>query len=493
MTMAKQIVTLDIHDNSIRLLVTQGERIKKWANVPLESGLVSSGVVLKEEEVASKIKQLLKDQKIGAKKVVVGLSGLHCLSRLISFPKLPQDMLTEAVMREAKRVLPVALEQLYISWQTIPEQEGKTTIYLVAIPRKTADAMVQMLRQANLKPYLMDLRPLALANVTKESRAVILNIESTELDIIIMVDGVPQPIRTVLLPNHSLPWQEKLPMIKDEADRTIRFYNSHYQDKPLLPNTPVFISGELANEPDIAQSLSEGLGYTVSQLPPSFECPEGLDPSYYMVNIGLVLKELPSSSKSLTASININALPTSYQTKTTSWVKVVTLPIILAAGAAIAPFWMLVQDGSTDIAAAQGQLNVTNQFLIEKQQERQQLENDIAELEQILAEAETSRDDIMAALESLDSQSEAVNHDLQAVTRVLPINVRLGRISRMSNTLTISGTSPSEIGILEYAQNLKDSGRFDEVTIALLRRVEDTDSEEESMDFNLILTIGGSY
>ncbi|GAG51530.1 unnamed protein product, partial [marine sediment metagenome] len=34
--MAKKIVTLYVDDTSIRLLVTQGNRVRKWADVPLE-------------------------------------------------------------------------------------------------------------------------------------------------------------------------------------------------------------------------------------------------------------------------------------------------------------------------------------------------------------------------------------------------------------------------------------------------------------------------
>ena len=40
--MAKKIVTLYIDDTSIRLLVTSGKRVKKWADVPLPPGMVKN-------------------------------------------------------------------------------------------------------------------------------------------------------------------------------------------------------------------------------------------------------------------------------------------------------------------------------------------------------------------------------------------------------------------------------------------------------------------
>jgi len=118
--MARKVVTLYIDDTSIRLLITDGKSIKERAHSPLEPGLVEGGVVTKEEEVAARIIQLLKDRQVHTKKVNVGLSGLHSLTLVIQLPELPESMLAEAVMREASKVLPVPLEQLYLTWKAIP-------------------------------------------------------------------------------------------------------------------------------------------------------------------------------------------------------------------------------------------------------------------------------------------------------------------------------------------------------------------------------------
>jgi type IV pilus assembly protein PilM len=121
--MSGKVVTLYINDNSLRLLVAKGKQVRKWATLPLEPGLVRDGVIVAETEVAAKITELLKTQGVKTKKVVAGLSGLHCLSRVIALPQLSKTLLAEAVKREAERVVPVPLEQLYISWQIIPSSE----------------------------------------------------------------------------------------------------------------------------------------------------------------------------------------------------------------------------------------------------------------------------------------------------------------------------------------------------------------------------------
>ena len=90
--MAKKVVTLYIDDTSLRLLVARGDRVKKWATLPLESGLVRDGVVVDEAKVAAKIKELFKSQKVSPKNVVTGMSGLNSLSQLITLPHLPEAM-----------------------------------------------------------------------------------------------------------------------------------------------------------------------------------------------------------------------------------------------------------------------------------------------------------------------------------------------------------------------------------------------------------------
>ena len=209
--MAKKTVTLYIDDTSIRMLLTQGTRIKKWADLPLEPGLVKNATVLKEAELAAKIKQLFQVRKIKTKKVNIGVSGLRCLSRPLILPQLPKVMLDEAVRREAKRVLPVPPEKLYLSWQSIPAPEGKSQVFLVAIPNQSADALFKMLRQAGLKPDLMDLKPLLLARAVKEKTAIILDVQPNEFDIVIMVNGIPSPSALYHSPAKRFPGRRSCP------------------------------------------------------------------------------------------------------------------------------------------------------------------------------------------------------------------------------------------------------------------------------------------
>ena len=483
--MAKKIVTLYIDDTSIRLLVTRDQQVKKWADSPLEPGLVKNGVVLKEAEVAAKVKQLFKVLKVTTKNIIIGVSGLHCLSRPIAFPQLPKEMLAEAVQREAKRALPVPLEQLHLSWQTMPASPGKTQVFLVAIPCKAADAMFKMLHQAGLKPYLMDLKPLALARAVRETTAIIVDVQPTEFDIVIKADGVCQPVRTVPLPSEASPWPEKLPLIKNDLNRTIEFYNSNNPEKPLSSTVPVFASGELANEPELCQSLSSELGHPVLPMPPPLKCPgAGLDPSHYMVNMGLTLKEIPSEEKAGPLVSNLNIMPAPYRPKPISLTNIFALPGAAIAVGLLFFLAMLIQSASADVTAMRGQLNTTDQLLQQKLSQKQELTEKIAEMEEKIAEAEASGNNFIAALHSIERQSNGVN-GIEITVNHLPGTISLTSISYTNSTLTVNGKAPGEGEILSYLGDLDASGRFSEITITSMRRI-----EGEGMNFALVLRAG---
>ncbi len=483
--MAQKVVALYLDDTSIRLLVTSGRRIRKWADVPLEPGMVKNAIVMKPDEVAAKIKQLFKVRKIDAKKVILGISGLHCLTRPILLPQLPKDMLEEAVQREAKRVLPVPPEQLYLQWQSIPAPAGKTQVFLVAIPRTAADALFSTLRLAGLRSDLMDLKPMLLARMIKDTMAIIVDVQPSEFDIVIMAGGIPQPIRTMRFPKEGLSWQEKLSLIKDELNRTIEFYNSNNPETPLATMLPVFTSGELANETEQCQVLSDGLSRPVLPLPPPFESPAGLDPNRYMANMGLVLKKIAPTNGSGLLVHNLNVMPAVYQPEPISLTRVLALPMAVVALSLLLFLALMTQNTSADIAKMQEQLNTTSQLLQQKMAQRQQSLDAIHEIEQKLVETETLHGNMAAAVSSLENQSREVNGDLEVTVNSRPETVHLTNINHSGDALTFKGWAESEEEFLSYLRALETSERFPSITITTIRQAAD-----RSVDFNVVLSVG---
>jgi type IV pilus assembly protein PilM len=485
--MARKVTTLFIRDNSINLLVMKGKRVEKWASLLLEPGPVSQGLILNEALVAGKVKQLFKLEKVKTRKVIAGLSGVNSLYRMITLPELPEAILPEAVKHEARRVLPVSLDEVYLSYQLIPAPRGEKRVFLTAFPRNMADALLRTLRLAGLEPYIMDLAPLALSRIPDEPRAIIVNVRLEHLDIVVIADRLPQIIHRLALPGETESLSEKLPAITEEFSRTVAFYNSSHLEKPLDSTVPVFVCGELAETPESWQSLVGKLGFSVSPLPLPVEFPEGFSPNEFMVNIGLALKELLSQKEEANFSIvNFNALPEVYRPR--------ALPVrqILVAGSIVVGIGLLVymgflvQNNAAQTAVLRSQLALTESHIAQEQVEiatlREQIELVAAEIKPVeaqieLVEATTAILD--ATLTSLEEGREEADGDLSQIVSLRPTMVNLTGVSHAGDTVTVSGIAPDENDIFTYARGLRNSGRFSAVIISSI-----TQTEEEIKQFN---------
>jgi len=471
--MAKRVVTLYVDDTSLRLLVVSGKKVEKWAYLPLEPDLVTDGAILSEAEVAAKIEVLLKAQGVSTRKVIAGLSGLHCLVRLVTLPKLPKALLAEAIQREAERIMPLPPEQLYTSWQIIPTPGEEMQVFLAASPRNAVDALITTLHRAGLDPYLIDIKPLALARVADKPTAIILDVQPTEFDIVIMVDGVPQPVRSLAFPSKALTLSEKIPTLIEDLERTIKFYDSSHPEGHLDPSIPIFVSGELAQEPEAYQSLASELKkHPVSPLSPPLEFPEDLAPDPYMViNIGLALKELSVPKAEANFSVvNLNALPEAYKPKPVPLTNIFTLlGIIILAIALLYPLATRIRKATAETALLSDELAGISQLIEQRQKQKQE----ITKLETKVSEVEASAKPFTAASYYIEDEQYVVKGDLEVTTSLLPQTIDLSNVRHASHKLTISGTAPSETEILSYAKELRGSGRFSQVSISAMEKTED--------------------
>ena len=108
-----------------------------------------------------------------------------------------------------------------------------------------ADMIIRIINKAGCKPYLMDIKPMALARLSREATAVILDVQQKEFDIVILVNGIPQPVRTIAFPQEALSLPDKLNMVRAELSRTLEFIKNKSEEVQLKPDTVMLVSGDL--------------------------------------------------------------------------------------------------------------------------------------------------------------------------------------------------------------------------------------------------------
>lgn len=459
--MAKKVTSLFIRDTGVSLLVMNGKRVEKWASLPLEPGLVSQGLILDEAQVADRVKQIFKETGTQATRVITALSGHDSLYRIITLPELPDAILPEAVKREARRTIPTPLDEVYFSYQRLPTvTQGESRIFLTTFPRNLADALVRMLHQAGVRPYILDLAPLALCRIPNEPRAIIVNARLDHLDVIVLADRLPQVIRRLSMPGEIESLDEKMPLIAEEFHRTVAFYNSSHIEKPLDSTVPVFVSGDLAEAQETWQSMVGQSGYSVSPLPVPVEPPEGFNANEFMVNIGLAFKELLSEKEEANFSlVNFNALPETYVPPRFSIARVL-VPVGIAVAAGLIIFGVIfIQSNRAENRTLNSQLTAAEASVA-------QLQKEILGLKTQASSAEAIAGELDARITTLERERATIHEDLTQIVTLAQNNVTLGNVNHGGRSVSVQGVASSEDVIFDYARDLRSGGRFSRVWIS---------------------------
>ncbi|NQT72666.1 MAG: pilus assembly protein PilM [Chloroflexi bacterium] len=287
---AKKTVTLNIEASSVRGLILNGKTIELWESVPLEPGIVRDGIVLEQETLGQRIDSLFNRMNAPRDKTIISLTGLHSTFRILSLPRVKPDQMDGAVRRAARKEMPLPIDELYLSWQPLQIKNNKQEVFVLGVPREAIDVTMQALVHAKIKPHIMDLKALALARVANYREALLLDLEQENYGITLVANGVPAIMRTFIPKRGDTILEDNIRRLAGETMRTVEFYNRDHTDSPLSPDTPVFLTGEMAVSSETTEAIRDAIQYPICplELPLAYESTMPV-PSY-AVNIGLALR-----------------------------------------------------------------------------------------------------------------------------------------------------------------------------------------------------------
>jgi len=509
--MAEKVVSLYLEDNDILLLISKNGKVLRWAKGTLEPGLIIEGVIQDEEKVAAKVKELfttIHQIKSSAKglakikesasnlfsgkgKLIVGIGGRGSLYRVLSLPMLADNLLGEAVRREAGRVLPVALDELYLSYQRIPGANNETRIFMAAYPKKSTDLLLKTLRLAGLQPRSLDLTPLVLCSSVNEPRSIIADVSQDTLNIIVMAERVPQVIRSLPMQSEIKSLHENMLSISEEFSRTVAFYNSSHQQNPLDESVPVFVSGEFVNAPDTWKILVGKLNSKVAVLPTVMQYPENFPVNEYIVNLGLAAKELSLDKQPSNYSVvNLNCLPASFLPKPIN-VYNVLVPVV-AVGIIVGIFllWTAWQNDITKTKALDPQLTSIQHSITVSTQSITTLTEQNRALQAQIQPIQDYVGILMNKLSSLQATRGLTDSNISKVISLKSDKVIITSLNYDStNRISLNGSAATRELILDYAQVLRDSGLFTTVVSSVNYYSIISESGEQVISYKYVFQI----
>lgn len=449
--MASKLVTLEIDTNVIRLMETRGEKVTKWASLALEPTTAEEQeVVLDPLALSTAIKQLMASSGIEEKEVIASVRGLYSLNRILTVPTpTGRAPTSQAILDAAEEAMPLAREQLYLSWQTLATGEGAQQVLAVGIPRDVLDTELQALKMAGIHPHMLELKAIALARAVNREQALILNIEPSSFDIIMIVNGIPEVMRTTAWEQNEFTLEDKVEHLALNLELTVGFYNTNHHDTPLNPATPLIITGQISGELPLVEKLEARLGYPINLLTPPLDCPSHLPVSQYAVNIGLTLKAMPpvkTPDENGYSPPNINLLPQTYLPWKPSSKQIYFFCGIIVAIALLFPLYQLASGSMAKTADLKAQYTAINSELQLMQIEiknREPLHKAINEYNTILSMGGGFTDDLIA----INSEARKVGIQVQS-------------INHAGETITVTCQASSPADFDDYLTALEETGRF---------------------------------
>jgi type IV pilus assembly protein PilM len=155
-----------------------------------------------QDKIADLIKQLLRENHVSLKNVVVGLPSNKVFATVITTPKLDNSQLSKAIRYQAEQYIPMALDQVKLDWAVVDQSKDakKLEVLLLAAPNSAIDKYVAILEKAGLEPLALEANAIAVSRAlipTNNLAVVMVDFGALDSDISIVWNNAPRLIRSV--------------------------------------------------------------------------------------------------------------------------------------------------------------------------------------------------------------------------------------------------------------------------------------------------------
>lgn len=149
-----------VEESSLTLVHLQknfsGTKVRHWAYLPRREGDC--------EALLPALQEAIGPWKLQACPVSLAVSRDQSFLREAVLPRAASENLAQVVTYELDRFLPISGERLYFDFQVTEETEAGIKLMLLAIPRDSVEACLQLMAQMGLRAISLEPAPLAAAN-----------------------------------------------------------------------------------------------------------------------------------------------------------------------------------------------------------------------------------------------------------------------------------------------------------------------------------------
>lgn len=203
---SENIIGVDLGPSTIKII--------EVAKTGAQPRLVTYGLAVKNEvdtqdyrntteQLAQDLKSVMTKARTTATRVVAALPTKNVFSTLVNLPVMPQKEITSAIQWEAKKLIPVPLENVSLAWNILPaeasqspadQKEKMTTVMITAVPKDVVASYVAVFQHLNLELVGLETEVVALRRSLLPNHAgafMVVDIGAATTNLIVFVRSIP--------------------------------------------------------------------------------------------------------------------------------------------------------------------------------------------------------------------------------------------------------------------------------------------------------------
>ncbi|MBI5467118.1 MAG: type IV pilus assembly protein PilM [Candidatus Kerfeldbacteria bacterium] len=265
----QSFVGIDIGTSSIKAVQlaadNQRPRLMTYGYLEQSTDIIKNDTPAAREVVISGLKTLIRESKITTNRAVTALPSFTVFSSIISLPLMTRKELNSAVRWEAKKFVPMPIDDLVLDWKLLKEshelkQPAAQTpknlrVLITAAPKSLVKRYIDIFRAAGLQIVNLETESLALERSligTDPAPVMIVDIGAAATDIAVIVDGIPLINRSIDVGGNSMSKSiaQSLNIDQQRAEQFKRDFglNAGQQSTSQIPKTIEFVMSSIVNE-----------------------------------------------------------------------------------------------------------------------------------------------------------------------------------------------------------------------------------------------------
>lgn len=280
----QSFVGIDIGTSAIKAvqlgLDNQRPRLMTYGYIEQVTDIVKNDAPASREAVTRALKAVIRDAHITTNRAVAALPSFTVFSSIISLPRMTRKELNSAVRWEAKKFVPMPIDELVLDWKLLKEANEPTAssasqppknlrVLITAAPKTLVKRYIDVFKGAGLIITDLETEALALERSmigTDPAPVMIVDIGAVATDIAVIVDGIPLINRSIDVGGNTMTKSiaQSLNVDLDRAEQFKRDFGitASQQRVSQVPKTIEFVISSIVNEIRFVLNLyrSQGSG-----------------------------------------------------------------------------------------------------------------------------------------------------------------------------------------------------------------------------------------